>query len=141
MQRSLQAEWLFLQRVTSPTTDLFTPLDESMTRGFIPSLLGDDSISPNHRALLALPVKRCGIALPSPSETADSSFITSTLCTAHATAAVQQGTEYVRQVHLKTMVAEKLRAEIQKDATHVQQQEKTLSECGKFERRTIQSSS
>ena len=144
IQRSLQAEWLFLQRVTDNTDELFDSMDESMTKGFLPSLLGDASISPHRRALLtllALPVKQCGIALPSPSSTAEHFFLTSRLCTAHAAEAIQEESTYVRRRHLKVMAEEKLRAEIQRDAVHETLKREALSSCGEFERRTIERAS
>ena len=46
LQRSLQAELLFVQRVTVHTQERFSPLGRVITKEFLPSLLGDDIISP-----------------------------------------------------------------------------------------------
>ncbi len=137
LQRLLQAEWLFVQRVTAHTQEHFSPLDQAITQEFLPSLLGDDSISLHRRALMGLPIKQCVMTLPPPPITSENAFTTSRLITSHITAAVQAGTPYCRKVHLQMVSNTILRAKIQKDARNRTAKEVALLACGEFERRTI----
>ena len=46
LQCSLQAKWLFVQRVTADMHEQFLPLVVTIVKEFLPLLLGDDVISP-----------------------------------------------------------------------------------------------
>ena len=58
LQSLLQAKWLFVQCVTAHIQERFSPLDRVITKEFLPSLLGDDSISPHRRTLMGFTIKQ-----------------------------------------------------------------------------------
>jgi hypothetical protein len=89
LQKSLQNEWGYVQRVVEGASNLFQPLEEKLATAFLPALFGEHSIEDTHRRLLAaLPVKFAGLAIPNPVATADSNYKTSTLVCGHLVQAV-----------------------------------------------------
>ena len=68
--RSLQSEWLFLQRVTPNCGNLFNTIENVLSTLFIPFLLGHNC-SPHERLLFSLPVRMSGLNLQNPVTTAD----------------------------------------------------------------------
>jgi hypothetical protein len=71
--KSLQAEWIFLQRVISGSEDLFKPLRFAIVSSFLPSLCGF-SIAENEASLLCRPANYGGIGILDPVQTAPSHF-------------------------------------------------------------------
>ena len=70
LQKSLQQEWAFVQRVTLGFGDAFGPVEEEIKTAFLPELfkgVGDGALG---RAITRLPVKQAGLALPDPTRTA-----------------------------------------------------------------------
>jgi hypothetical protein len=67
MQKSLQAEWTFVQRVVEGIGTKFACIRDGMQTTFLPSLLQDKIMDdyPVQR-LVYLPVKTAGLALPDP---------------------------------------------------------------------------
>ena len=57
------------------------PLEKALTETFLPALLQEESISPQLRQRLALPLKQGGIGIPNPVTTADSRYSDSVACT------------------------------------------------------------
>ena len=70
LTRSLQSEWLFLQRVTPNCGNLFNTIENVLSTLFIPSLLGHNC-SPHERLLFSLPVRMGGLNIQNPMTTAD----------------------------------------------------------------------
>ena len=67
LTRSLQQEWLFVQRVVPGIRTAFAPIEEAIAGEFIPALVGDPSVDCRAlRRLMALPVKRGGDGAPKP---------------------------------------------------------------------------
>ena len=68
----LQNEWQYLQRVVADTGSFFAPLETAIRRKFIPALLGIGSweIDGDYRELLTHSVKKGGLALRNPVDTA-----------------------------------------------------------------------
>ena len=104
LTKSLQAEWLYLQRVTPAMGPFFAPLEEALKQDFIPALFRDDNLPPDSRSLLGLVAKRAGIGIPNPVETAPLGFQASqettyklTLSLTHN--AVLDMTEYCSTTH------------------------------------------
>ena len=65
LQKSLQQEWQFVQRVTKGIGPEFKNIELSLTRTFLPTLFGDDYGDDDpRRNISCLPVKWAGI-LPS----------------------------------------------------------------------------
>ena len=61
--RSLQNEWIFLQRALPAIEPLFESLEEVIADEFLPALFGVPEIDDALRALSALPVKVSGIGV------------------------------------------------------------------------------
>ena len=57
LQKSLQSEWIHLQRVTGGIDDKFMPIEDAITSSFMPALLNTNPHQPDSiRSLMALPV-------------------------------------------------------------------------------------
>jgi len=73
LQKSLQMEWQFLQRVCKCPADSFKPLEQAIA-DFISSLFQHP---PPPRQLTSLPVKSAGLSLPNPTTTAQQNYAAS----------------------------------------------------------------
>jgi hypothetical protein len=67
----LQNEWQYVQRTVPEVGYLFDPVERAIREKFLPALLAVDEISVDDRELYAHGVKRGGIALRNPVETAE----------------------------------------------------------------------
>ncbi len=67
LQKSLQQEWQFVQRVTKGIGHEFQDVELALAKTFLPTLFGDnfDKTDPR-RKLSGLPVKWAGLAIPDP---------------------------------------------------------------------------
>ena len=83
LQKSLQQEWQFLQRVTDGISTEFQAVESSLKDDFLPALLGQSKVGEPLRDLLALPVKHAGIAIPNPTTSAGGNFRASTIVCGH----------------------------------------------------------
>jgi hypothetical protein len=82
LAKSLQSEWMYLQRVTDQCGDAFAPIDKAIEEDFLPALFGakmEDTAA--MRPLLALSVRRAGLGIPVPSTAARQCYDTSKACT------------------------------------------------------------
>ena len=70
LQKSLQQEWDFVQRVTSGVGDSFGPVEEAIKETFVPALFEGLQEGVPDRGVTVLPVKQAGLALPDPSQMA-----------------------------------------------------------------------
>ena len=66
LQKSLQQEWVFVQRVTLDIRDAFGPVEQALRDAFIPALLQGLGEGTPGRGVTRLPVKQAGLALPYP---------------------------------------------------------------------------
>ena len=80
--KSIQSEWIFLQRVTPDCSVLFAGIERMLADGFLPSLFGCD-ISINERKLFKLPVRFGGLDMKDPTLTSESSYLVSREATSH----------------------------------------------------------
>ncbi len=93
LQKSLQHEWQFIQRVIDDIGDCFFELEDAITNIFLPALYGESLKDCTYRRKLsALPVKFAGLAIPDPTAFSEENFEASTLACSHLLAAFQ-GTE------------------------------------------------
>ncbi len=117
LQKSLQAEWQFVQRVVKGIDDEFEDIASEMSNRFLPALLNDKSLDgdiKDHRKELAtLPVKYCGLALPDPTKTAKTNLEASELITGHLTGALRGRHNFNPAEH--TMTCKSVRARLKKD--------------------------
>ncbi len=90
--QSLQGEWQYLQRVVPETSDAFAPLEEAISRIFLPALLEEPSenLAPM-RALLALSPRQAGLGVASPQLTATTSHESSVKSTGHLANSIKAG--------------------------------------------------
>ena len=59
LTKSLQSEWIFLQRIMSNCVTLFDDVEQALLNSFLPSLFGC-SITQNERSFYTLPVRMGG---------------------------------------------------------------------------------
>ena len=104
LQKSLQHEWGFVQRVVPDIGPQFWPLEEAITNTFLSALFGKDSFEATdyRRPLTALPVKFSGLSIPDPSESAAANYRCSTLVCSHLSRAVQGAIPFSTADHEST---------------------------------------
>ena len=83
LQKSLQQEWQFLQRVTNGLSNEFKVVEEALAENFLPSLFGTGLKCKTKRQLAYPPVKQAGLALPNPLTMVESNWKASTLICGH----------------------------------------------------------
>lgn len=95
LQKSLQAEWQYLQRVTGNVSEMFAPLEAAIKNKFFPALFGEPvwEDGDHRRPLAALPVKSAGLAIPDPTVTANDNYMTSSLVCGHLVQAIRTDSE------------------------------------------------
>jgi hypothetical protein len=105
LQKSLQQEWQFLQRVTDGLGKEFRGVEDALMTKFLPALFGTTETNNSLRQLACLPVKKSGFAIPDPTTTADENWTTSTVVCGHLIA-VLRGTEEFCSVDHNHIMAE-----------------------------------
>ena len=70
LQKSLQQEWAFVQRVTPGVRDAFGPVEEAVKEIFVTELYEVLREGVPERGITHLPVKQVGMALPDLTQTA-----------------------------------------------------------------------
>ena len=70
LQKSIQQEWAFVQRVTLGIGDTFGPVEEEITTTFLPALFEGVGDGAPGRSITRLPVNQAGMTLPDPTWTA-----------------------------------------------------------------------
>lgn len=89
LQKSLQQEWQFVQRVRQDIGNDFHNVQKAIAADFLPSLFGDNIMDDDPRIRLAtLPVKAAGLALPNPVESADPNYLSSLEACSHLCEAI-----------------------------------------------------
>jgi hypothetical protein len=88
LQKSLQQEWQFWQRVTEGLGPEFLAITNAINYNFLPALFGIESVTGTHRELASLPVKFAGLALPDPTASAKTNWTASTIICGHIIAAI-----------------------------------------------------
>jgi hypothetical protein len=112
LQKSLQQEWQFLQRVTDGLGLEFSAIALAMEHDFLPALFGLESVPDTLKRLASLPVKKAGLALPDPTATAETNYHSSTVVCSHIIAAIRGTTTYRSADHLSVLKSGK--AELRK---------------------------
>jgi hypothetical protein len=84
LQKSLQHEWQFIQRVIYDIGDCFFDVEAAITDIFLPALYGETLKDCTYCChLSALPVKFAALALPDPSVSSEGNYEASTLVCSH----------------------------------------------------------
>jgi hypothetical protein len=87
LQKSLQQEWQFVQRVTKGIGPGFASIEQTLAKTFLPTLFGDDCDDEDpRRALAGLPVKWARRAIPD-TTSAQTNYEASILLCSHILAA------------------------------------------------------
>ena len=89
LQKSLQQEWEFVQRVTLGIGNAFGPVEEEIKKAFIPELFHGVGYGAPGKAITRLPVKQEGMALPDPTRKAPDNWQTSCVITGHLVLALR----------------------------------------------------
>ncbi len=102
LQKSLQQEWQFVQRVVKDVGEEFEGIEKALARTFLPALFNDDYdvAADPRRQLASLPVKHAGLALPDPTESAEANYDASILVCSHLLAAFRGVDEFRTADHL-----------------------------------------
>jgi len=106
LQKSLQSEWMHLQRSIGDIGPAFAPVEDAISTHFLPALIGKDPDTPTPpdlRQLLSLPVKFAGIGVTDPTASADNHHHTSTDCTSLLTKSLLGQTAFSLTDHKSTM--------------------------------------
>jgi hypothetical protein len=106
LAKSLQSEWQYLQRVLPDCSAAFEPVEEALASAFLPALFQAEEPM-LARQLLALPVKRAGLGIPNPAESADDCHEASKAVTRALTLSLLKGEDLVAQAHLEHASAER----------------------------------
>jgi hypothetical protein len=125
----LQQEWAYVQRVTEDIDFFFSPLEEEIANGFLPSLFGESLIDDSYRRPLStLPVKNAGLALPDTTQTANSNYKASSLMCGHLVDAMRQdkGVQYSSADHAS------LRKEVIAETRKNGKQKRTKPNCQQY---------
>ena len=80
LTKSLQCEWIYLQRVIPDCHALFAPLENIIHSSFLPAMFGCE-VSPLELELFSLPVRFGGLGIPLPKHLATSLFNASRFAT------------------------------------------------------------
>ncbi len=100
LQKSLQQEWQFLQRVVPSIGEKFEGVEKAISDDFLPALFNDKIHESDKRWELAgLPVKHTGLALPNPTTSTESNYEASTLVCSHIVAAFRGIEEFQSEEH------------------------------------------
>ena len=94
LQKSLQKEWEFVQRVTPGIGNAFGPVEKAPRETFVEVLfkvLGD---CVPERGVTHLPVKQVVLALPDPTQTAPENWTESCVITGHLVVALRGQVEF-----------------------------------------------
>jgi hypothetical protein len=103
LQKSLQAEWQFLQQVTDGLGNEFLEIEKTLSQEFLPALFGVDSVNETHKLLACLPVKAGELVIPNPTATAEQNWTVLTLICGHLVAALRGREEFHLADHTAIM--------------------------------------
>ena len=101
LSKSLQCEWSYLQRVMHNCGGAFVPLQDAILKAFYPALFEGD-LSDAECKLFSLPTRFAGLGINNPTETASSSYHTSTQGTKVVVEAIKGCGEFSSACHTKS---------------------------------------
>jgi hypothetical protein len=138
LQKSLQQEWQFVQRVTKGIGPEFQNVELALSRTFLPTLFGDnyDEDDPR-RKISCLPVKWAGLAIPDPTSSADSNYNASILLCSHLLAAFRGVDEFRSADHLAVIAEVKAELKLRNQAKYESAMTSLTSKLSCDNRRTI----
>jgi hypothetical protein len=119
LQKLLQQEWQIVQRVRKDTDMDFSKVERAISQSFLPALFSNayDDDDPRRR-LASLLVKHASLALPNPTESAESNYDASTLACSHLVAALKGVEVFSSSNHLAVIGEVRIELQPCKDAKH-----------------------
>lgn len=115
--KSLQAEWIFTQRVVADATDEYNDLFSTIRQYFTPSLFGHET-NDIENDLFELPVRYGGLDIKNPMKTSQNAHNTSKRCVQTLTDAIKNNQELNLNTHVNRMkeviTEEKKKQEVEK---------------------------
>ena len=119
LQKSLQSEWMHLQRVVDDIGSAFQPIEDAILTKFLPALFDTPlAIPPDLRTITSLPVKKAGVGLPNPTSTAPHNHTSSKECTAVLTNALLTGEGWHITDHVNAMHTGRTDARLRNSSAH-----------------------
>ena len=103
LTRSLQHEWIFLQRVIKNCGHLFQMIEDTLSSQFIPNLFGHDCINYD-RQLYSLPTKMGGLNIRIPTSTADLAYNASRAATRLLIESIKRSSSFSLPDHESTVL-------------------------------------
>ena len=88
LQKSLQQEWAFVQRVDPGVGDAFVPVETALKDTFVSALFEGLREGMTERGVTRLPVKQAGLALSNPTQTAPENWTAPYVVTGHLVGAL-----------------------------------------------------
>jgi hypothetical protein len=103
LSKSLQSEWQYLQRVLPDAGPAFAPVEQALREKFLPALMQETAggLTEKLREYAALPVRKAGIGVPNPVDTAAACYATSVASTAPLTESLCAGTDFDVDAYLR----------------------------------------
>ena len=89
LQKSLQQDWAFVQRVTPGISDAFSPAEKALRETFVMALFEGLGEGAPERGVTRLLVKQAGLSLPDPTQTAPENWMASYVITGHLVTAIR----------------------------------------------------
>ena len=89
-----------MQRVTLGIGDVFVPVEEEIAKAFLPALFEGVGDGVPGRAIIRLPVKQAGMALPDPTRTAPENWQASCIITGHLVSALKGQVPFLTADHV-----------------------------------------
>jgi hypothetical protein len=138
-QKSLSAEWTYLQRILPDTEEHFEDVERAITKALLPKLLGRTSITELEREMYALPARAGGMGIPDPSSKSPTSpFATSRAASSHLIESIQQHTEFDLETHSRTRKAAAATHRTDKIRCHTAAAEALMGRLAPMQARAVQ---
>ena len=100
LQKSLQQEWAFVQRVTPGIRDAFGSVEKALQETFVLALFQGLGEGAPERRVTRLPEKQAGLALPDPTLTSPENWTASCVITGHLVSALRGQVDFRTADHL-----------------------------------------
>ena len=137
LTKSLQSEWIFLQRIMPNCATLFDDVEQALVNSFLPSLFGC-SITQNERSFFTLPVRMGGLNIKDPTTTPSISYMASRNATTYLVNSLKADSEFESEAHNNCVYTSKLAYFDESQVRAQQVYDRIISEANDFHRRTLQ---
>lgn len=135
IQKSLQQEWVFIQRVTNIDNQIYLPLENIIKDKYLPNLFNN---TPPDRSLTKLPIKSAGLSIPDPTETSSYHFDNSYSLTLPIQQSILEKTNLNVKIFNKELHLERRKFEEKSNILSGLKLESILNSLHKIESRTLE---